>query len=227
MTGWQDTFFTVKPWKTILIEHFCKWFQRVIYGSTRIPDCLIFRQLKREFKQSLFASLGGKSINTRPGDHWVPEKLPWIVMLASKLQQAEPVRPAKQLHACCRDAEAESLSRVITGIFFYEAHQNETPGRKTEITDQREQTRWWDWKLGCIMRQKSHKEHERNRRKSENTRVHVYDRGQLKESSMGKFQFWNIYPHAREHQLLTTKKTTSLCKETQNHIRTKPWSHLG
>lgn len=118
MTGWQDTFFTVKPWKTILIEHFCKWFQRVIYGSTRIPDCLIFRQLKQEFKQSLFASLGGKSINMRPGDHWVPEKLPWIVMLASKLQQAEPVRPAKQLHACCREAEAESLSRVITGIFF-------------------------------------------------------------------------------------------------------------
>lgn len=119
MTGWQDTFFTVKPWKTILIEHFCKWFQRVIYGSTRIPDCLIFRQLKQEFKQSLFASLGGKSINMRPGDHWVPEKLPWIVMLASKLQQAKPVRPAKQLHACCREAEAESLSRVITGIFFF------------------------------------------------------------------------------------------------------------
>lgn len=119
MTGWQYTFFTVKPWKTILIEHFCKWFQRVIYGSTRIPDCLIFRQLKQEFKQSLFASLGGKSINTRPGDHWVPEKLPWIVILACKLQQAEPVRPAKQLHVRRTETKAESLSRVITSIFLW------------------------------------------------------------------------------------------------------------
>lgn len=44
--------------KKNLIKHFCKYFQRIIYGTARMPDCLILRQLKQEFRQPLFASLG-------------------------------------------------------------------------------------------------------------------------------------------------------------------------
>ena len=58
---WHWTFLSSSPEKKKkknLIEHFCKYFQRIIYGSARMPDCLILRQLKQEFRQSLFASLG-------------------------------------------------------------------------------------------------------------------------------------------------------------------------